>query len=129
MTDSELRELDRLLAEKVMGWHLWPVEPVEGNCQWWHNESGRPMYSTVNWHPTTSIEQAMTVAERATDAGWLIELRLWPETEIGKKVEAMLTYLNFSRSIVTAQAEGLAMDKATALAICQAAAEAVEGEP
>lgn len=61
-------ELDRLMAEKVMGWK----ESAEGN--WWKTIYINPnaifgeieysMKKVYNWHPTIDIAQAMECAEQ-----------------------------------------------------------------
>lgn len=57
MTDHELDNLDRLLAEKVMGWRA-------GNYNWIETPITRPQISLSDWHPTRDIAQAFMVVEK-----------------------------------------------------------------
>lgn len=62
-------ELDRVLALELMGWH------VNGNGSWWApDEKGKLRYrgKLNSWHPTTDIAQAMMVAQKISDKGWIV---------------------------------------------------------
>lgn len=52
-------ELDKWLAKKVMGWH------IEG-YYYWDSDHNRIMLVS-DWHPSTSIEQAMMCLEKYCD--------------------------------------------------------------
>lgn len=62
---SDLRSLDRLVAEKVMGW-----EVCAGH--WWQCLRVVPRFS--EW-----IEDAWLVVERMREKGWWVDLRLGPD--------------------------------------------------
>ena len=53
-------ELDRFLAEEVMGW-MKSEPPMVGEYQYPTSDGVRVVYS---WHPTTDIAQAMECAEK-----------------------------------------------------------------
>ena len=66
----DLTELDRMLAEKVMGWvvhhrntaHYVLRERTEPSV--WHRLEYRVEFQVSDWHPTTNIVQAFMVAEK-----------------------------------------------------------------
>lgn len=60
------RELDALMAEKVMGWKV--SRDIPGA---WDMDELR---STKNWHPSTDIADAMTIADKLSSESL-------PETE------------------------------------------------
>lgn len=60
----EMNELDRLLAEKVMGW----VDSAPGcdmkKHRQWKDSGGNFVMRVYHWHPTRDIAQAFMVAEK-----------------------------------------------------------------
>ena len=77
MNQTELTELDRLLAEKVMGWRL-------TEDHWWlDRQNYHALFNISAWHPTTDIAQAMMVAEK-----------------IGEYKDCVLSYHNSTRAYV-----------------------------
>lgn len=72
MTEQELNDIDRLLAEKVMEWHTETIAvgpDIAGD--YWFPASWKggqhpelECYHVSDWHPTRCIEQAMMVAEK-----------------------------------------------------------------
>lgn len=62
MTPTELTELDRLMATRVMGYQLCPVHP---NCNVYWEDAVREIGMIKDWHPTTDIAQAFMVAQKA----------------------------------------------------------------
>lgn len=72
------RELDALVAERVMGWQLVPaVNGIES--PWWWDANG-PVHSMDKsdwrggWYPSTNIAAAWEVVERMGADGWDAEL-------------------------------------------------------
>lgn len=70
--DLDLDAIDRLVAEKVMGWHLesrladgqptgWGLY-IPPTMIWWVDDQGAPQ--VTDWHPTRDRAQAMMVFER-----------------------------------------------------------------
>ena len=79
MTDDRKR-LNRLMAEKVMGWYpdvsydselLLPLLPplVDG----WGDKHGVFRYTKKGWNPTTNIEQAMECLIKALQDNLIVE--------------------------------------------------------
>jgi len=54
------QELDRLAAEKAMGWHMGALvgEPA------WLDQSNTIIYFCADWHPSTNREQAMMLLDK-----------------------------------------------------------------
>jgi len=73
MTPTELTELDRLLATGVMKWSAQDcsVCHTDDHVQW-HDAEGDFISFCNAWHPTTDIAQAMMVAQRISDKGWIV---------------------------------------------------------
>lgn len=110
MTSEELRELDRQVAEKVMGWQ-WAVEECEypdlnhGRCR-------KPDGSIVlNFTPSTRIVPAWEVVE------WLKENGYEPDIDGGEIHD---------RWRVECCVGPVAIEDTAPLAICKAALKAVE---
>lgn len=76
---SDLRSLDRLVAEKVMGWtpptrpyQPWDMDPV--------NHPGCVLVGNDSLpHFSESIADAWLVVERMREKGWWVDLRLGPD--------------------------------------------------
>jgi hypothetical protein len=58
------RELDALVAERVMGWRPYPTPAYDGYRwpEWW--EDPQTGNRRLGWHPSTDIAAAWTVLER-----------------------------------------------------------------
>lgn len=105
-------DIDREIAEKVMGWyiqkrfiHYVPVG-MPNRDFWW--DENIPKYSVQNWHPSTDIAQAFMVVEK------------FNQFEIGKDKEgSYFCVINFDEIIDHADT--------APLAICKAALKTVEG--
>jgi len=79
-----LREIDRLVAEKVMGWRLKSFPGEGGGFSAWLNDDGKIIKYENNctlhaqpydfWKPTTNIADAWKVVEKLQKDGWHIEL-------------------------------------------------------
>lgn len=71
----ENKEMDKWLAEKVMGWHKLSSQDI---CVWL-DENDVYMTTCAGWHPTENIEQAyqcedmMPVGKVASYLGYLME--------------------------------------------------------
>jgi hypothetical protein len=65
------RELDALIAEKVMGWNMSPAPfgTTQDVYQCWHQEN-RPLMTIHMWTPSTDITAAWEVIEKMKDKGW-----------------------------------------------------------
>lgn len=124
MTPIDLTELDRLLAEKVMGW----LRPA---AKWFdaitlHRILDPCTEEYIDWHPTTDIAQAMIVAERMNDSGWNLTLCS------GNGWGATFYKVNFQETsethIVWEESHGPVNADTPALAICLAARKWLESK-
>ncbi len=62
-------ELDRLMAEQVMGWRQ---SPCVGKRVWWSTGAASPR---TDWYPSTNIAQAWEVVEHLQrDHDWTLDL-------------------------------------------------------
>lgn len=106
-------DLDRLMAERVMGWKLGDT--------YWHGESVGGIsakYSINDWHPTSDIAQAMMCAKKI---GGLVLTEEYPEKHGGERWCAEIGW--------QAPAIGNANADTPALAICKAIAAALKEQP
>lgn len=55
-----LREVDALIAEKVMGWEL---HDIDDDCPWWHS-GGEAIAHKANFLPTTDAESSRFLRTR-----------------------------------------------------------------
>jgi hypothetical protein len=70
------RELDALVAEKVMGWVL-TRRGGEGkyrDTMYWNGAQDKGSQVDWHWHPSTDIAAAMQVVEKMFSDGWAVEL-------------------------------------------------------
>lgn len=58
-------ELDRWIAENVMGWVLWPSAESLAMGPTWRGPDGMVYRMDRDWHPTANIAQAIDAAEKA----------------------------------------------------------------
>ena len=60
-------EIDKLVAEKIMGWTL----PEETITYWsnWRDANGNELRSVKAWQPTSDIAQAWQVIEKLSQGG------------------------------------------------------------
>lgn len=122
MTDQELNDLDRLMAEKVMGWKEYVWSDGYGGVPSWQDKEGiHRGFVKCNdypnpWCPTRSIEQAMMAAEKI---GLHIELVRY---EDGKWKCTINDLSEQTRLIMSS------LVHAPALAICLAAQAWVRGK-
>ena len=78
-----VEEMDKLVAEKVMGWHI----ITEDGFKFWEREDGRFMctvstdsyeddedFHLLHWHPSESVLWAWGVVERLQETGWSFDL-------------------------------------------------------
>jgi hypothetical protein len=115
------RELDTLVAEKVMGWTKWrsPVVPrgsAEPDC-WLTNDRTSPTFKIAHWSPSTDIACAWQVVERMRDRGFALELHY----EFGCSIQWVADFSNDGWS-----STGEQLGDTAPLAICRAALAAVE---
>ena len=67
-----MRELDALVAEKVMGWEYIPGFAATMAAPTW--SQGENVYlETAKWHPSTSISDAFLVVEEMRKRGYSME--------------------------------------------------------
>lgn len=88
-----LREIDALVATKVMGWHMSNAGTIwlmsDGKYTGWDSKNlGDDGW---HWNPTEDITAAWQVVEKMRDRGWLVELsghenKLW-EADLDKDDE------------------------------------------
>ena len=60
---NEIAELNKLAAEKVMGW-TYLSRAVSWKWDMWVNKNGELMESVNTWTPATDISQAFMVADK-----------------------------------------------------------------
>ncbi len=118
------RELDKWIAEKVMGWWLVHVKdmpsywafPIEGEPK-----KGLPQCARMclDWQPTESISDAFQVVEKMTGNDFTFELEYWPKPE---KLEWKAT---FSKQLKPGCHHSVKLSETAPLAICLAAKEAL----
>ena len=91
----DLTRIDRLVAEKVMGWHTgfisdgrWIVKK-----EWWLSKDGLAQEIVYKWHPTTDISRAWMVVEKMEpEYHWTIRTPF----DKGDRYSAGLTPLGFT---------------------------------
>lgn len=66
-------EINRLLAEKVMGWHIVTVSFVDVWDVWLDEYGVTCCAPTVAWNPYDNIAQAMMVADKVIAMGYVLE--------------------------------------------------------
>lgn len=72
-----LDELDRLAAEKVMGWKLIEVNAgVVGVEEFWEADDGKEIH-VLQWQPTTNIAQAWECLEKMKEYVSMIEVEYY----------------------------------------------------
>ena len=103
------RELDKWLAENVMGWV---------------GKHGRPNFFLALWHPTEFISDAFQVVEKMMEKfpDWFFTLDVFGKNYHGDRFVA-----TFQESAKAYIAYSCASGKTAPLAICLAAKEAIEG--
>jgi len=78
----DTREIDALIAEKVMGWKLSKQQiSIEGWADVWRNEDGEIMAYDREWKPTSEISDA-----------WQVEEKI--HSEAGPEIAAYIVALN-----------------------------------
>ena len=108
-------ELDKFLAEEVMGWHLLTSDEIDfGEYAFYHDKNNYLIMMVCDWHPTTDIAQAMMCAKEADK-----ELHIHIADHHGCPFEVESKFGEFS--LVCHSVEEVAR------AICHAIYEAVKG--
>src|SRR4030042_3346242 len=74
------REMDALIAEKVMGWKISLIDLTYGG-RWENIETGELMGGIQYWNPSENISAAWEVVEKMKSEGWeiLIQWANWNE--------------------------------------------------
>ncbi len=103
------RELDALVAEKVMGWEL------KGGV-WWDREARPALREDKYWHPSTSIADTWLVVEEMRRQGFSMEYCEDPG-------EPYRVWFQVSDDVLTC---GRGISDTATEAICRAALEAVK---
>ena len=70
-------ELDRLMAERVMGWEYDLLRDA------WFKDGEGGIWAE-NWHPSTDIAAAWELIEALRRKGFIIDITGWPEDFIVK---------------------------------------------
>lgn len=109
----DARELDRLMAERVMGWS----EKTMFGVLSWATEDEMEWIHQSDWSPTTDTRKALIAARKLVDSndGWEFTI------EYDGRVYGVLFWESAEGFIV----HGAADNKDPALAVCLAAAEAI----
>ena len=68
------RELDALVAERVMGWDIHPVspDPYEKELAW-YSEDGKLQCGDEYWKPSENIADAFQVVEKMKELGYKVQ--------------------------------------------------------
>ena len=71
-------ELDRLVAERVMGWKR-TTKGAPSGCAYWKDDDGfvranETPGGSLNWNPSIDIAAAWEVIRRCNELGWAFEL-------------------------------------------------------
>ena len=109
-------EINRKLAEKVMGWHLVCIDIGD---KWFDDNNNIKIIG--NWNPYENISQAFEVVERIEMRGYYFKLTHWCELEVGFRWVWIATFVSDSRDTIFEEKSETATE-----AICNAAIEASE---
>ena len=127
------REIDRQIAEKVMGWKE-KYHGMTDSCRfaysYWVDSLGIQQYDTGKgtslhqflWQPTTNIAHAFEVVEKMRDNGWTFAI--CNNNVLGG--DYCGEFWNDEHPMDSG--EFMKFDNSPAMAICLAALEAVKGE-
>ena len=69
------RELDALVAEKVMGWTSDAVDD-SGNCVVWLVDDGSWSYDLSEWCPSEDWSCMKEVVEQMREKGWAVRMQI-----------------------------------------------------
>ena len=122
-------ELDRLEAEKVMGWKR-TTEGAPPGCAYWKDDDGfiqaaEDPGGSLNWSPSTDIAAAWEVVRKMLDSGWGCEIYS-PNNPYALE-DADKWFVVFAKSgPIVMQLDFRAKAPSAPLAICHAALLAVE---
>lgn len=90
-------DLDRWLAENLMGWHI--VKQGEDKLEHWVDMNENLIWIVDTWHPTRHIGQCQQVWEKMRDnekhfIGWHLEMCVYPPGYCGARfIESQRTYI------------------------------------
>lgn len=116
MTD---RELDALVAEKVMGWSFEAASPTSRDGDFW-SDGENYVVAVDEFHPSTDVNAAWQVVEKMRGDGWILDLSYYH------------SYINAAFSVLGESRVGYAEierpDESVARIICRAALAANRAE-
>jgi len=120
----EPNEIDREIAEKVMGWLL----EIDGEAgrDWWRDKSGYKQWE-YTWHPSTDIAQAFQVVEKMREQDYWFSIVY--KTEMSRDGERELPPAWWARFRCVqggTRPDGYDHADTPEMAICKAALRAVE---
>ena len=110
----EMTDVNRILAEKVMGWHKGQIRNHPSNLWWWMNDKEQTEIPVINWQPDQNIEQALMCAEKWCEDNEN-DMRIHYDTKM------KYWWVSVAKSIAFT-------NKVLEQAICSALLEAVKGE-
>lgn len=129
-------ELDRKMAEEVMGWIIEPHCPDMWVIKYGpHNI--RCMSHVKDWHPSTNIAQALgdggpgTVVGKMLTKGWFLEMfysqpdALKWENNVPSEADCYVRFYVYPKGDERLEEMECVVEKAPSLAICLAAAKAL----
>ncbi|AEG14378.1 hypothetical protein Desku_0772 [Desulfofundulus kuznetsovii DSM 6115] len=79
------KEMDRLIAEKLMGWQVKKTVGSDGAEEWWIPQKvacivKAPWSGMVfMWNPSTDVKAAWDVVEKLRQMGWLVRVQAMPD--------------------------------------------------
>lgn len=109
-----LREIDRLVATKVMGWKMLEIKHTDSGVIGGFYDDGEKLIGVGEWSPTSDIRVAWQVVEKLSKDG--CDFQVWREKNGKYNVE-------FSKDFF--YVFGFAESETAPLAICLAALKAV----
>jgi hypothetical protein len=115
------REMNELIAEKVMGWDIHPASPDPWERELaWYSDDGKLQGGYGYWRPSENIADAWQVIDKAD---WYWEL--FPATDIYDVTEIVCRLGFEAGTMGDCSVEGEAKADTPELAICRAALLAV----
>lgn len=124
--DYTNKQLDELMATRVMGWKETDANSITSSRVWRVNGDGwknSPERISVNsWHPSTNISQAFEVVDQMI-ADYYIEIY----HNKGEMDDYLDWFVNFYKSPTVSMNMGCDTNKSLPRAICLAAFKAVGG--
>ena len=124
------RELDKWIAENVMGWKLKKQVALTPRDDWyWVDSKEEFKISNYDWHPTESISDAFQVVEKMVEKGYYTEIDIdGPNTIFCCFVAGNLNVKKDGIKKTMEEKVHSAINSSASLAICFAAKKAIESE-